>query len=122
MDSNTLLKRLDRTLETRNLYPEERERLLKLRDGLVRKQRLEILKMFRKSFRRSLEEQTPGPLLGEQQTGAPRNIPGAEGSGVVISPEETPGTYIRDFVPNRARTRDRIIILPELLRRKGWDI
>ena len=99
-------------LETQNLRPRERQVLLKAREAVTAEIEGKMAKALKKRMWKEMGERNPNLFMGEKLTGAPRNIPGAEGSGVVILPEETPGTYIRDFVPNRARTRDRMIIRP----------
>lgn len=48
-------------------------------------------------------------FLGEMLVGGQRQIPGSEGAGVFIQPQQTPATWIRSFVPNTSWA-DRMII------------
>ena len=111
---------------SRNLRPEERKRFFgakrELEGILENQQRDKRMRKQRGLLSELMQRQNPNSFLGERLTGAHRNIPGAEGAGVEILPEQVPGGHIRDFVPNRTRTRDRMIIRPEFLERWSGDI
>ena len=88
MNPLKILSWLDRALERKDLPKESRNVLQAARVGLMQ----------------SLMDQ--GAFLGEQLEGGTRNIPGAEGSGVVIQPQQVPSGHIRDFIPNPATQGD----------------
>ena len=122
MDYEALIKSVDRTLATKNLTPQEYDWLTQVRERFFFKWEAIQKRKALNAMRRKLEQGTSQTYLGERMTGAPRNIPGAEGSGVVIQPEVQAGGYMRDFVPNPSY-RDRMIIRPKFLgRRKRRDI
>lgn len=107
---------LDHFLSTENLRPEQYQPLAKLRDDVAARLRTKWRQVLKKGLWQEIERRNPNVFLGEKLTGGPRNIPGSEGGGVVIQPEETPGTYIRDFVPNTS-WGDRMIMSPDRPRR-----
>jgi hypothetical protein len=121
MDISKLLAGIDHTLSTKNLYPEQQDRLYMLRGHLEleleRQQKATAFNALSKAFGRALEMNTPSPFLGERLTGGIRNIPGTEGGGVEILPQQTPSTWIRTFLPNQYWTQDRMIIRPNNRRR-----
>ncbi len=108
------LEGIDFFLETQNLRLRERQVLLKARKAVTAEIEGKMAKALKKRMWKEMGERNPNLFMGEKLTGAPRNIPGSTGE-VEILPEETPSTYIKDFIPNRARTRDRMIIRPERL-------
>jgi len=127
MDYENMIKHLDHTLVTKNLYPEEYERLSQLRGRLVgeleARRKQEALSMLRREARRALEERTPGLFIGEKLTRAPRfEIPrefGHAGRETILRHDlETPAqSDIRDFVPNESY-RDPVNIDPGRLMRQ----
>ena len=84
MNPIDILNWLNQALGTEGLNASDRELLLTARNGIIAQ------------FRNQ------GPLVGEQLEGGMRNIPGAEGGGVVIQPQEVPAGHMRSFVPNPA--------------------
>lgn len=123
-----MINHLDRTLSTKNLYPEEYKRLSQARDWFVGelefKRKREALSMLRRKARKGLEERTPGPFLGEEMSRSPECVYPKEYSRLspeVIHPEDYQRPRygaIRNVMPNRAQTRDRMIIEPKRL--KKW--
>ena len=102
---------------SRNLRPRQRERFLKSKEYLERVISNERQNQARGLLSQLMQRRSPGLFMGERLTGGPRSIPGAEGSGVVIQPEETLSTWIRDFIPNTS-WRDPMIMSPD--RPREW--
>lgn len=124
--SRKRLALLDEILSRKILKPKERELFSGLRNeiaGYLEVQRQQYAwEALKKEMWRQLGQQTPEPFLGERQLKARRRIPGAEGSGVTILPEETPRATIRDFLSNPSY-QDRMIVPPGGLgRRKDWEL
>ena len=110
------LEGIDFFLETQNLRPRARQVLLKARKAVTAEIKGRMGKALKRRVWQEMERRNPNVFMGERLTGGPRNIPGSEGGGVVIQPEQTPGAYIRDFVPNTSY-RDPMIMSPDRPRR-----
>ena len=109
---------LNSILGSANLRPEEQDKAIAMKGELYKRLKANMMDAFRQRRWSEMERRTPGPFMGERLTGGPRNIPGSEGSGVVIQQKRTPATFIRDFVPNATNFGDRINIDPARLARK----
>jgi len=109
---------LNSILGSANLRPTEKEEIISMRSELRERLKGAAMDIFRQRAWAEMQRRTPGPFVGEKMTGGPRNIPGSEGSGVVIQPRQTPGTFIRNFVPNAINYRDRMSINPARLQMK----
>lgn len=122
MDLEKLLKGIDRMLFTQNLRPEQQDRLYMFRGGvelaMERQKQAQTFNALGEAFRRAWEMQNLNPFFGEGLVGGPRKIPGGQGAGVFIQPQQTPGTYIRSFMPNRYQTWDPIFWEPRPVTRR----
>lgn len=118
MDLEKLLKGIDDLLLTKDLLPEEQDRLYMFRGGveqaMERQARARTFNALGEAFRRALELQGRNPFFGEGLIGGPRSVPGAEGAGIFIQPQQTPGTYIRSFMRIATRHGTRYFGSPAL--------